>query len=120
MCLHNIQRVALVRTLATHPDIILLDEPLSAVDYVTRLTISDDIYKILKEKSITTIIISHDIAECISFCDRVIVLSKRPAVVKKIYQIDLKNRSLPSENRKDELFNYYYDALWGDLDKNIV
>ncbi|MDD4795792.1 MAG: ATP-binding cassette domain-containing protein, partial [Bacilli bacterium] len=60
------QRVALVRTLATKPDIILLDEPLSALDYVTRLTISDDIYKLIKKSNVTTILISHDIAEAIN------------------------------------------------------
>ena len=66
---------------------------------------------------VTTILISHDIAECTSFCDRIIVLSKRPAIVKNIYKIKLKNKSTPSINRKDELFNYYYDLVWSDLDK---
>ena len=110
------QRVALVRTLATKPDIILLDEPLSALDYVTRLTITDEIYTILKELNITTILITHDIAECVSFCDRIIVLSKRPAVIKNIYNIELENKNIPSINRKDKLFFNYYDAIWGDLD----
>ena len=110
------QRVALVRTLATKPDIILLDEPLSALDYVTRLTITDEIYTILKELNITTILITHDIAECVSFCDRIIVLSKRPAIIKNIYNIELENKNIPSINRKDKLFFKYYDAIWGDLD----
>ena len=114
------QRVALVRTLATKPDIILLDEPLSALDYVTRLTIGDDIYKLLKNTNVTTILISHDIAECVSMCDRIIVLSKRPAIVKKEIKIKLKENKIPSENRKDELFNYYYDLVWSDLDKNFT
>ena len=111
------QRVALIRTLAIKPDIIYLDEPLSALDYVTRLMITDEIYNILKKMKVTTILISHDIAECTSFCDRIIVLSKRPAVIKNIYEIKLKNPSIPSKNRKDELFNYYYDLIWSDLDK---
>lgn len=114
------QRVALVRTLATSPDIILLDEPLSALDYVTRLTISDDIFKLIKESNVTTILISHDIAECISMCDRIVVLSKRPGKIKKIHNINLKEKKLPSENRKDELFRYYYDLVWSDLDKDIT
>ncbi|MDD4408058.1 MAG: ABC transporter ATP-binding protein [Bacilli bacterium] len=113
------QRVALVRTLATKPDIILLDEPLSALDYVTRLTISDDIYKLIKKSNVTTILISHDIAECISMCDRIVVLSKRPAKIKSIYDINLKNPKTPSENRRDEQFVHYYNLIWGDLDKDI-
>ncbi len=114
------QRVALVRTLATKPDIIYLDEPLSALDYVTRLTIADDIYKLLRSTNVTTVLISHDIAECVSMCDRVIILSKRPAKIKKEIKIELKEQRLPSENRKDSLFNYYYDLVWSDLDKNII
>lgn len=111
------QRVALIRTLAIKPNIIFLDEPLSALDYVTRLTITDEIHSILKKMNITTVLISHDIAECVSFCDRIAILSKRPAVVKNIYEIKLKSKNIPSLNRKDELFNYYYDLVWGDLDK---
>lgn len=111
------QRVALIRTLALKPDIILLDEPLSALDYVTRLTITDEIYKVIKELNITTILISHDISECVSFCDKVIVLSKRPGTIKNIYNIELSNPSTPSNNRKDNKFNYNYDLIWSDLDK---
>lgn len=114
------QRVALVRTLATKPDIILLDEPLSALDYVTRLTIGDDIYKMLKATNVTTILISHDIAECVAMCDKVIVLSKRPATIKKEIEIKWQEKKIPSENRKNELFSYYYDLVWGDLDKNFT
>ena len=66
---------------------------------------------------VTTILITHDIAECVSFCDKVIVLSKRPAIIKNIYNIDLNNKSIPSINRRDQQFNYYYDLIWGDLDK---
>lgn len=111
------QRVALIRTLALKPEIILLDEPLSALDYVTRLQITDEIYKVVKELNITTILISHDISECVSFCDKVVVLSKRPGTIKNIYNIELSNPSIPSNNRKDEKFNYNYDLIWSDLDK---
>lgn len=111
------QRVALIRTLALKPDIILLDEPLSALDYVTRLTITDEIYKVVKELKITTILISHDISECVSFCNKVVVLSKRPGTIKNIYPIELINPSIPSNNRKDKKFNYNYDLIWSDLDK---
>lgn len=113
------QRVALIRTLGVKPDIILLDEPLSALDYVTRLMITDEIYNILKELNITTVLISHDIAECISFCDQIVVLSKRPAIIKNIYNINLNEKNIPSTNRKDKKFVYYYDLVWSDLDKSI-
>ena len=114
------QRVALVRTLATKPDIILLDEPLSALDYVTRLTITDDIFRMLKTAKVTAILISHDIAEICSFCDRVVVLSKRPTTIKNIYDIKLENPSLPSANRRDKNFIKYYEKIWGDLDKDLT
>lgn len=111
------QRVALVRTLAIKPDILLLDEPFSKLDLITRLDISNDVYKIIKQMSITTIIISHDIAECISLCDRVAVMSKRPGTIKNIHKINLLNKTIPSKNRTDEKFYYYYDILWKEIDK---
>ena len=85
------QRVALIRTLATKPDILLLDEPFSALDYQTRLSVSDDVYKIIKKENKTTIIITHDIAEAISMAEKVIILTKRPSKIKKIYKIELTN-----------------------------
>ena len=105
------QRVALIRTLALKPDILLLDEPFSALDYQTRLSVSDDVYKILKREKKSAIIVTHDLAEAISIADRVIVLSKRPSVIKKIYDIKLTNKSTPIENRCAKEFAYYYDLI---------
>jgi len=113
------QRVALIRTLATNPDILLLDEPYSALDYQTRLKLSNDLYQIIKNEGKTAILITHDIAEAISMSDRVIILTKRPSKVKKIYKIELNNKSLPINNRKDIKFNYYYELIWRDIDENI-
>ena len=113
------QRVALIRTLAIKPDILLLDEPMSALDYQSRLAISDDIYKIIKQEGKTAIMVTHDIAEAISMSDRVIVLSKRPATVKKIYDIELSTKSTPINNRKAKEFSRYYDKIWRDLDVHI-
>ena len=113
------QRVALIRTLATDPTLLLMDEPFSALDYQSRLAISDDIYKILKKEKKTMIMVTHDIAEAISMCDKVIVLSKRPASIKSIYEINLENKSTPINNRKDKKFNYYYDAIWKDIDFHV-
>ena len=110
------QRVALIRTLAINPDILLLDEATSALDYQSALKISDDIYKIIKKEGKTAIMVTHDIAQAISISNRVITVSKRPAKVKNIYDIELVNRSTPIENRKDKKFSYYYDLIWRDID----
>lgn len=110
------QRVALIRTLAIKPDILLLDEPFSALDYQSRLAVSEDVFKIIKREKIATIMVSHDIAEAISMSDRIVVLSKRPCTIKKIYDIHLSNASTPIENRKAKEFASLYDAIWRDLD----
>lgn len=113
------QRVALIRTLATNPDLLLLDEPYSALDYQTRLALSNDLYKTIKDEGKTAILITHDLGEAVSLADRVIVLSKRPCKVKSIYNINLENKTNPIDNRKDSKFNYYYDMIWRDLDVHI-
>lgn len=111
------QRVALIRTLAIKPDILLLDEPFSALDYQSRLSVSDDVYNIIKKEKKTVIMITHDIAEAISLSDKIIVLSKRPSIVKKIYDIEMENKSTPINNRKCKEFSDYYDKIWRDLDE---
>ncbi len=113
------QRVALIRTLAIDPDILLLDEAFSALDYQTRLAVSDDVWKIIKREKKTTIMITHDVAEAISMADRVIVLTSRPAKVKKIYEIKMENKSNPMNNRKCPEFNKYYDMIWKDIDLHV-
>lgn len=110
------QRVALIRTLATKPDILLLDEPFSALDYQTRITVSDDVFKIIKQEKKTALMVSHDINEAISMADKVIVLSNRPSIIKNVYEIKMENKSTPSENRKNKKFNEYYNLIWKDLD----
>lgn len=112
------QRVALIRTLATEPDILLLDEAFSALDYQTRLMVSDDVYKIIKQEKKTAIMITHDISEAISMASRVIILSNRPATIKKEININLTNSSTPIENRKCKEFVKYYDTIWKELDYN--
>ncbi|WP_254048369.1 ABC transporter ATP-binding protein, partial [Clostridioides difficile] len=83
------QRVALIRTLSVNPDILLLDEPFSALDYQTRLLVCDDVYSIIKNENKSTILVTHDIGEAISISDKVAILSKRPATIKNIYDIEL-------------------------------
>lgn len=112
------QRVALIRTLAIKPDILLLDEPFSALDYMTRLQVSDDVYNIIKNENKTVIMVTHDIAECISMSERVVILSKRPAKIKSVYEIYLTDKKNPIHNRKAKEFSYYYDLFWRNLDKD--
>jgi len=111
------QRVALIRTLAIRPEILLLDEAFSALDYQTRIMVTKDIYNILKNEKITAIMVTHDISEAISMSDRVIVLTKRPATVKTIEEInfEMENRN-PMNVRKNPKFSKYFDSLWKELD----
>lgn len=97
-----------------------MDEPFSALDYQTRLQVSNDVYNIIKDQGTTVIMVTHDIAEAISLSDRIVVFSKRPARVKNIYEIKLTNKSCPIENRKAKEFAYYYDLLWKDIDKSEI
>ena len=113
------QRVALIRTLAINPDILLLDEPFSALDFETRLRVSDDVYRIIKERKKTTIIITHDIEEAIAFSDRVIVLSKRPAKIKAVYDIQLTDGGGPIKNRNTKEFQEYYQKIWEVFDHEV-
>ena len=115
MCLHCTQRVALIRTLALKPDILLLDEPFSALDYQSRLAVSADVFKIIKKENITTILVSHDVGEAVSLSNKVVVLSKRPCKIKRIYDIDLPYDN-PIDNRNTKEFNEFYNKIWKDLD----
>lgn len=111
------QRVALIRTLAIKPEILLLDEAFSALDYQTRIMVTKDIYEILKNENITSLIVTHDISESISMSDRVIVLSSRPATIKKIYDIDFENPNRnPLNCRESPKFSKYFDCLWKELE----
>ena len=110
------QRVSLIRTIASNPSLLLLDEPFAQLDYQTRLKISKDIYDLAKTNGITVIMITHDISEAISLSDRVIVLSKRPSKIKKIYDIDIKNIQNPIERRNTSEFNKYYKSISEDSD----
>lgn len=111
------QRVALIRTLALNPDLLLLDEPFSALDYQTRLKVSDDVKKIIKKENKTAIMVTHDLGEAISISDRIIVLTKRPAVIKIDMKIDFENKeATPFERRKEKEFNEYFNLLWKEID----
>lgn len=113
------QRAALIRTLALEPSLLLLDEPFSALDYQTRLNVSDDIGKIIRKEKKTALLVTHDISEAISMADRVIVLSKSPATVRCELPIELgiKNRT-PMNSRSAPGFKNYFNQIWKELNYN--
>ena len=109
------QRAALIRTLALNPDILLLDEPFSALDYQTRLNISKDIKNIIKNEKKTLIMVTHDISEAINMSNKVIVLSNNPSSIKSIYKIDYEFDDDIIKNRTSKEFMEYYKRIWRDL-----
>lgn len=110
------QKAALIRTLAVKPQILLLDEPFSALDYQTRINLSEEVLQIIKGESKTAILVTHDISEAISLSDRIIIFSKRPSRVKKTIILDFNNKNLSlEEKRKNKKFNDYFDIIWGEL-----
>lgn len=114
------QRVALIRTLVTDPQILLLDEAFSALDFQTRLVVNDDIYTIIKKENKTALLVTHDIAESISMTDRVVLLSKRPGTVKNIYEIKFNNDNrTPLSSREDPEFGHYFQEIWKGLDVHV-
>lgn len=107
------QRAALIRTLALEPDILLLDEPFSALDYQTRLSVCDDISTIIRGRHKTAILITHDLSEAVSVADRIIILSKRPGRIKGILPIPFSTPRLsPLERRNDPEFSGYFNEVW--------
>ena len=109
------QRVSLIRTLAINPKILLLDEPFSALDYQTRLSVQNDIHSIIKSEHKTAILVTHDISEAISMSDRIIILTKRPGTVKTIIDLDFQKDTTPLQRRNDVKFNNYFKLLWEAL-----
>ncbi|MEG2174209.1 MAG: ABC transporter ATP-binding protein [Oscillospiraceae bacterium] len=114
------QRCALIRTLVVRPTLLLLDEPFSALDYQTRLAVSDDIRSIIRHEGKTALMVTHDISEAVSMSDRVIVLTKRPAMVKSIYPIVWADGpGSPLECREREEFRGYFNQIWRDIDVHL-
>ena len=110
------QRVSLIRTLATRPKLLLLDEPFSALDYQTRLDIQNIVYKIIVDEKKTAILVTHDISEAIAMSNKIIILSKRPASVKKIIDVKFSKENLtPFEKRNDPKFSKYFKTIWEEL-----
>lgn len=116
------QRAALIRTLMLEPDILLLDEPFSALDYQTRLEVADDIWDIIKKERKTAILITHDISEAISMADRVIVFTGRPGTVKTIIDINttVDGDKTPFKTRSAPEFKDYFNLIWKELNQDEI
>ena len=111
------QRLSLIRTLSLKPNILLLDEPFCALDYQTKLKIITDVYNIIKEEKITAIIVTHDIEEAISLCNKIIVLTNRPTKIKHTHIIKINENPLAIRNTKE--FSYYHNLIWEEIEKNV-
>ena len=110
------QRAALIRTLAVDPQVLLLDEPFSALDYQTRLSVCDDVYRIIRSERKTAVLITHDISEAISVADKIIVLSRRPARVTAGHMLDFtENETL--KRRENKEFSTWFELLWRELNQ---
>lgn len=108
------QRVALIRTLVMEPKLLLLDEPFSALDFQTRLTLCDDVYEIIKNEKKTALLVTHDISEAISLSDKIEVLTSRPAKIKDEILLNLSGKT-PLKKREDKSFSGYFDKIWREL-----
>ena len=117
------QRVALARTLCTNPDVVLLDEPFSALDSQTRIALAYEVSDILRREGKTVVLVTHDIGEAVSMSDRVIVLSRRPGRVKSEHPIRFASadasRPTPFQARNTQEFNGYFNRLWQELEVHV-
>lgn len=112
------QRAALIRTLVLKPDLLLLDEPFSALDYQTRLNVSNDIGNIIRKEHKTAILVTHDLSEAISMGDRILVLSSRPGRIKRIIPITFSEKLSPMEKRNAPEFKNYFNLIWKEFEQN--
>lgn len=110
------QRVALIRTLALKPGLLMLDEPFSALDSQTRLFVQNDVYNIIRSEKKAAIIVTHDISEAIALGDKILILSDRPCIIKKVINLEFEQNLSPKERRKDSRFTKYFNQIYKELD----
>ena len=111
------QKAALIRTLALDPELLLLDEPFSALDYQTRLTLADEVFSIIHEEGKTALLVTHDIGEAVSMADRVLVFSDRPATLKREIALDFPREISPLARRGSPAFQTYFAAIWKEMEQ---
>ena len=110
------QRVSLIRTLALKPDLLLLDEPFSAIDYQTKLYVQNDVFSIIKQEKKAALIVTHDISEAIALSDKIIILSNRPCSIKNIIYLDFDKALTPLQRRTNPKFNQYFKKVHQELE----
>lgn len=113
------QRVSLIRTLALKPDLLLLDEPFSALDFQTKLLVQNDVHSIIKKEKKAALIVTHDVSEAIALADRVLILSERPCCIKEVIDIDFDPDLTPLERRQNPEFNRYFNSIYQKLNGSI-
>ena len=111
------QKAALIRTLALDPEMLLLDEPFSALDYQTRLTLADEVFSIIRQEGKTALLVTHDIGEAVSMADRVLVFSDRPATLKREVVLEYPRGMTPLERRGTPAFQDHFAAIWKELER---
>ena len=111
------QRVALIRTLSVKPDLLLLDEAFSALDFQTRLAVADDVRMIIKNENMTVLMVTHDIPEAISMSDRIVIFTLRPGTVKSIKAIDFPPELTPTKRREQDSFGRYFTKVWEQMSR---
>ena len=111
------QKAALIRTLALDPELLLLDEPFSALDYQTRLTLADEVFSIIRQEGKTALLVTHDIGEAVSMADRVLVFSDRPAMLKREIVLGFPREMLPLQRREAPAFQEFFAAIWKELQR---
>jgi NitT/TauT family transport system ATP-binding protein len=111
------QRAALIRTLVTHPSLLLLDEPFSALDYQTRLRVAEDIGSIIRREKKSAILVTHDLSEAISMGDRILVFSSRPGRIVRTIRLDFDPALNSLERRETDLFQQYFSELWKEMNQ---
>lgn len=113
------QRAALIRTLVTCPNLLLLDEPFSALDYQTRLNVAEDIGSIIRQEEKSAILVTHDLSEAISMGDRIVILSPRPATVVHMIDLHFDSALTSIERRETDEFKHYFSELWKEMNQLV-
>ncbi len=114
------QRAALIRTLALGPELLLLDEPFSALDFQTRLAVCNDVSAILHREKKTALLVTHDLSEAVSMADRILVLTKRPAQIQNILELKFEEPGLsPLARRNTREFQEYFNLLWEEMNDHV-